>query len=145
MQIIPDPVLSLWLMLPFLVSYLALTFILFKPLQRYLDDRSEVSEKARAESGELARRVEAGLSSLKDQMTEARRASAEVRAAARARAGKEEAVIMADAKNQAQQRLADARAEIAGERETAARSIRTIAETLSSDIAGTVLGRELGA
>ena len=145
MQIIPDPVLSLWLMLPFVVSYLALTFILFKPLQRYLDDRSGVSDKARAESDELARRVEAGLSSLQAQMADARRASSEVRSAARASAGQQEAVILTEAKNKAQQRLTDARAEIAGERDTAARSIRTIAETLSSDIAGTVLGRELGA
>jgi F-type H+-transporting ATPase subunit b len=145
MQIIPDPVLSLWLMLPFVVSYLALTFILFKPLQRYLDDRRGVSDKARAESDELARRVEAGLSSLQSQMADARRASSEVRAAARVRAGQQEAVILTEAKNKAHQRLSDARAEIAGERDTAARSIRTIAETLSSDIAGTVLGRELGA
>jgi F-type H+-transporting ATPase subunit b len=145
MQIIPDPVLSLWLMLSFVVSYLALTFILFKPLQRYLDDRRGVSDKARAESDELARRVEAGLSSLQSQMADARRASSEVRAAARVSAGQQEAVILTEAKNKAHQRLSDARAEIAGERDTAARSIRTIAETLSSDIAGTVLGRELGA
>jgi F0F1-type ATP synthase membrane subunit b/b' len=78
-------------------------------------------------------------------MADARRASSEVRAAARVRAGQQEAVILTEAKNKAHQRLSDARAEIAGERDTAARSIRTIAETLSSDIAGTVLGRELGA
>ena len=86
MQIIPDPVLSAWLILPFLVSYLALTFILFKPLQGYLDERAAVSEKARTESDELGRRVAAGLESLEAQMTDARRQAAEIRAAARTRA-----------------------------------------------------------
>ena len=143
MEIIPDPIFAALQTLPFLVTVVALHFILFKPLLAYLEERQAASQNARKEASELKESTASRLEEMAARMAEARASAAAIRADRRADALAREAELVAAARKQAESQVAEALIGINAEREAAAQSIRAAGKLLSAEVAGTVLGRQL--
>ena len=143
MQIIPDLIPTLVLTLPFLVSMIALHVIFFKPLYAYMEEREGVASTARQEAEDFQKATGEKLAQLENELVEARRRAAAVRADARAKAQAEESKIIAAARKQAEGDVDEAVTQIAAEAQTAAATLKGTAATLSAEIAQQVLGRPL--
>lgn len=141
MEIIPSLIPALLLVLPFLVTYLALRVILFGPLVTYLEERDAVSGTAHAEAEAFVTATSDKLSELEKRLTVARRDIGELRKAARTTASQEEAKMLAEARAQGEARVAEASARIGQEKHVAATTLRGTAKILSAEIATQVLGR----
>jgi len=94
MQIIPQPIPTLVLVVPFLVTFVALWQILFKPLFEYLEDRDRVSREALAEAKHLRHDADARLADIEARIAAGRKEAADHRATARAAAQKQEAAAV---------------------------------------------------
>ena len=145
MQIIPSLPLALALALPFLISFLVLQALIFKPFMAYLEERKATSENARKEASELSAEVETRLGELKDRLTQARSEGAGVRAEARTSAAKREGEILQAARSEAEGKLATAIESITIEKQNASVKLRETTHILSRDIASQVLGRQIQA
>jgi F-type H+-transporting ATPase subunit b len=155
MQVIPDGIpgfsdypsaaLPIALLLPFLISFLALHFVLFKPLLRWLEQRDAATAGARAEAAALEAQVTERLGQLEERLDGARSASREIRAAARTRALEEEQALLGQARAQAERRIVAALASLEDERSAASQGLRGTVDALAGEIAAKVLGREIGA
>lgn len=141
MVVIPTPELVVLFTFPFLVTFVALHFILFRPLLRYLAERHEAVHEARHEAEHLGAETEQHVRTLEDRLNAARDEVAGLRTAARNRAMEREAAIIAAARADADQRLKAAVEEIGREQAQAAIVMRESARALSQDIANRVLGR----
>lgn len=143
MEIIPSVVPAALLTIPFLVSMAALHFILFRPLFDYLDERAQITDRARTEAADLNAAADEKLASVEQQLVAARKEAADLRQAARARAHEAEAGILAEARREADARISAAVEQIGAEKTRASATLRGTAKVLSNDIAARVLGRSL--
>ena len=141
MSIIPDPILALLQVLPFLVLMLGLHFILFKPMLAYLEARDHATVGARHEAEALAAKAEAKLRDYEQALEKARNEVAEFRAARRAEAQKVYTAKVASAREAADKRLGSAMATIATESREARSQMGGRARALAVDAASQVLGR----
>jgi F0F1-type ATP synthase membrane subunit b/b' len=140
MEIIPDLTAAAWLTLPFLVSLIALTFVL-SPTLAHLEAREQVRTNALTEAGALHQAADHATEELEASLVDARRTAGDARTAEKAIATEEETKILAAARIAAEAKVAAAVAKIAGEKDAAAMILRGTAKTLSGDIAAQVLGR----
>lgn len=143
LEIIPDPIHVVLLVIPFLVAVTGAHFILWKPLLAYLEEREDTVEKAVKETDELQTSTEQQLTDLEAKLTAARAKVVELKSDARARAQVKEAEILAAARSAAEKRIAEAVEVIDTERKAAATALETTANELSREIAAKVLGREV--
>ena len=143
MTIIPDPVTAIVMTIPFIITYFALNYILFKPLFAYLEEREHIVHDAKHETHDLTGKIEQQMATLEQKLRAARDEAAAVRATARHHAHEQEAAIIAKAKGEADARVDEAVKEIHAEQKTASAAMKTTATELSADIARQVLGREV--
>jgi len=143
LEIIPDPIHVVLLVIPFLVAVTGAHFILWKPLLAYLEEREDTVEKAVKETDELQTSTEHQLTDLEAKLTAARAKVVELKSDARARAQVKEAEILAAARSAAEKRIAEAVEVIDTERKAASTALETTANELSREIAAKVLGREV--
>jgi F-type H+-transporting ATPase subunit b len=136
--------LGLWLM-PFAVTLVGLHLILFKPMMNYLAERHEQTDGARQEAQAINARVTERMETLNLRLAEARNEAGQLRATARANAAKQGQILMDAARAEAESQVASAIRRIQVERDTAAQALKQTATSLSSDIAGQILGRSLQA
>lgn len=145
MTIIPDLETAIVMTIPFLVTYAALNFILFRPLFAYLQERERIVHEAKHETHELEGRIEQQTGALELKLRSAREEAMAVRAQARLVAHAEEAAIISKARAEADAQLEAAMASIAIEQTAASKALAISATDLSADIARQVLGREVRA
>lgn len=145
MTIIPDLETAIVMTIPFLVTYFALQFILFRPLYAYLQERDHVVHEAKHETHELEGRIEQQLATLENKLRGAREEATAVRAHARQAAHAEEVAIISKARTAADAQVADALKTIATEQSAASKVLADTATELSTDIARQILGREVRA
>ena len=145
MTIIPDLETAILLTIPFLVTYVALHFILFKPLYAYLQERDRSVVTAREEARELSTRIENRTSSLEAKLQGAREEVAALRATARGHAREQEASIIEAARGEADEKVQAAVATIRVSQEEASATLRDTSKELSVEIASQVLGRSVQA
>lgn len=143
MTIVPNIVLAALLVLPFLVTMVALHFVLFKPMYEYLDNRGKMVDDANAEAERLAGAATERLASLDAQLASARKEVTALRAAARERALTHEAEILDAARRKADAVVSEAVERIQKERVDAAATLRATASSLSNEMASQVLGRQV--
>ncbi len=141
LQIEPELVPTLVMMVPFLVALLALHFILFRPLFDYMEEREQVGGKATEEAERFAAATTEKLEKLEQLLIEARLEAGEIRSAARGKAQEEETAIIAAARAAADAELDKALAEISEASKTASNTLKTTGQSLSNEIAQQVLGR----
>jgi F-type H+-transporting ATPase subunit b len=143
MEVVPSLPLALLMVVPFLVTFVALRFILFKPLLDYLDERDHTIAQARHDTESLTAQIGERMTSLEAKLANARDAVASLRTAARQRAQEQQAGIIGKARAEADTLVKQAVAEIGVEREKAAGTMRDTAAALSREIASRVLGRQV--
>ena len=132
-------------MFPFLVTLVALHFILFKPLLAYLAGRDHEVAHARHEAHRLTAAVEQRVAELAKRLADAEKQVGDLRAQGRSRAAPQEAAITGAARKAAESRTGDAIAEIRDEKQRASQRMRELANTLAADITSRVLGRPASA
>ncbi len=145
MQVIPHLWLALLQAIPFLVAFLALWLILFKPLLEYMEQRHQVRKAAEDEAAQLTGKIESKLAELDKKLSEAHSEVAAQRAEHRAAAAQAEASILDAARTEAEGKVSDGLARVSAARQQASDSLKGMTASLSSDIATAVLGREVQA
>lgn len=145
MQIIPDLVMSLLLVLPFLVSLVALHLLLWKPMAAYLQGRDAAIGGAKDQAEQLDVDLAAKLEQLEVKIVDANRVAATYRSEARARGLAVERKLVEEARGVADAELSAAVETIVAEKTAAAGALQATAVSLSNDIATRVLGRGVGA
>ncbi len=145
MIIIPDPLTALVLTIPFLVTYAALHFILFKPLYAFMEEREQVIHAAAHETAELDGQIAQRMATLQQKLDLGREEATTVRTEARQKAHAAEAETLAAARQDAERRVTEAMRTIDAQRAQASAVLRETSTQLSQEIATTVLGREVQA
>jgi F-type H+-transporting ATPase subunit b len=143
MEIVPDPIHALLLVLPFAVTALVVNQVLWKPLLAFLDERDAQSHQAIADAHHADDATATATATLEARLVDARNAVHARRAEARARAHAAETEIIAAARRQAEERVAGAVRQVQIERATASQALHAAAGELATDIAGRVLGRHV--
>jgi F-type H+-transporting ATPase subunit b len=141
MEIVPDPLHALLLVLPFAVTAFFVNQVLWKPLLAFLDEREAVSRDALAAAEHAAHEAESGASRIEARLASTRAAVATSRAEARARAHTRETEIVAEARRQADARVGAAVREVQQARAAASGALEASARELSADIATNILAR----
>ncbi len=141
--IVPDLSTALVMTVPFLITFLLLRTILFKPLFEYLEERDQASVTARKEASDLSDEIEARVAAVDAKLVDAQNEVAALRAAARQKAHEEEERILLEARAEADRRIEEGVAAVAASREEASRALRETTAQLSTDIASQVLGRPI--
>lgn len=135
---------ALWVMLiAFALLVFPLNALIFQPIFRALDARSERIQGARARSDLLQREADAILERYERAVREARAGAESARQVEIARAREEHAALTTQARQEAERQLDGARADLARSLETARASLRATAEELARAAAEQVLGRAL--
>lgn len=145
MEIIPNPLVVVLQLVPFLVSIFALYTILFKPMLAYLDARALAIEGERQKAADLEIRLSARMAEYEAKLERARTEVIDLRTTRRKEAEAEYNQRIAAARASAEQRVAEALRELAGDRATARVSLEQSAQGLGAQIAANVLGREAAA
>jgi F-type H+-transporting ATPase subunit b len=138
-----DPILIVLQLIPFLVVLVGLHFIIFKPLLKVLEERDRNIVEDRRDAEFLDREVTQKMEQLEDKLAEARALANEQRKSLREEIRVSEQEILDRARKESEILLADARRQIATEREAASRALAQETENLSRDIATSVLGRQV--
>lgn len=128
-------------LVPFLVTLAGLHYIIFKPMLAHLADRERNIDGFKREADQLQGEVAGKMAELEEKLSAARAEAATERASLRKQSKEAEAQIVADARASADSMLGEARGRIAAEKESASKELEATAKTLSSNIAGTILGR----
>lgn len=139
MHIIPELGPSLFLVLPFIVAFIGVRLILWGPLNQYLDDRENATEGVRQAAQDFVAQAEKRTAEIEERLAVAHAEIVELNAAARTRAQKKEAEIIAAAREEAEGKLTEAHQRIADERLAAKAELETTTKALSSDIVTTLL------
>jgi F-type H+-transporting ATPase subunit b len=141
MNIIPDLVLTAWLIPPFLVLVFGMQAILYKPMIAYLDARQNATVGARKGADELRARASERLGEWEAALAKANGEVADFRAQRRAVAQAKYQQIVAEAKAASETRIEAALEGIRGEAAAARGGLDREARALSQDVAVRVLGR----
>jgi len=136
--------LLLWLA-PFLVTLVGLHLILFKPMMNYLTERDSETIGARKAAADLNKEVDGRMDELNAKLKTAKAEAGQIRADARVKATAEGQKIIDAARAEAEKEVGAAVQRVQVERDTASQALKQSAETLSTEIAGQVLGRALEA
>jgi F-type H+-transporting ATPase subunit b len=143
MNIVPDWILVALQTLPFLVAFLALRSLLFKPMIAYLEERDAAIAGAKDETGRLRERVATARADWEQRLAEARAEGAAHRASIHTEANTRRQALVDKARAEAEAQVGGELAEIEQARATAATQLRQGAEQLAHDIAERVLDRPL--
>lgn len=135
---------ALWVMLiAFSLLVLPLNALIFQPIFRALDARSERIQGARTRSELLQREADGILERYETAVREARASAEAARQSEIARAREEQAALTTQARQEAERQLEGARAELGRSLESARASLRASAEDLARAAAEQVLGRAI--
>ncbi len=145
MQISVDPVVVALQVVPFLLTMIALHFIIFKPMLAYLDQREQARVAGRDEALALQAGIEEKLAQIESRMSQAHSEVVDLKSERRTKALAEAEARQEQGRHQANQRLDAAKDELGQDRLAASATLREAARELGDDIAGRVLGRDLKA
>lgn len=145
MEIVPDPLLVVMFLPPFLVAVGVMWLVLWRPLLVWMNEREDAVADAKAEAARLDAAVVDNVKSLEERLGAVRSELAELRGAARAEATEAERVVMAAAQTTADAKVEAATKQIAEETEVARRGLADASRALADDMASQVLGRPLEA
>ena len=139
-----DPQMVVLQMIPFLVATGGLYVIIFKPMLKMLAERERNIDGFRKEAELMQEEVTSKLSELEKQLAAARAEGQAERSKLRQEALDAEKEMLAAARAKSDEIIETARGVIAREKEAARAQLKTSADELSKQIAGTILGREVG-
>lgn len=141
MNLIPDPVLVLLQIAPFLVLMFGLDRILYRPFLAYLEERDHATSGTRKEADSLQHKAEERLAEWEAAMSRTRNEIASYRAARRAEAQADYARVIAEARAAADKKLSSAMTDLTATAEQAREGLKAHAEAIAMDMTSQVLGR----
>jgi F-type H+-transporting ATPase subunit b len=144
MNIIPDLGLLLMQTIPFVVTLIALHFILFKPMLAYLEERDAAIEGVKEEAQKLQARIDSDVALWEGKLAAARSEVAQERSRLHEAAQAQRKRLIDEARVQAEARVGSAVAEIQEARKAATTTIRSTSLALARLIAERVLDRPVG-
>ncbi len=127
-----------------IVLTIVLNFLLFKPLQRVLEERQQRSDEARAGLAEAQAVQAQRLDEIEQRLKEARREAYTIREKAQHAGHERRDELMQEAQQQAHAMVEKTRAEISADIDTAKKDLEAEADRLAKMIAERVLGRPVG-
>ena len=136
-----NPILIVLQVIPFLVVFVGLHFIIFKPMLRLLAEREKSIVQDRQDAERLEGEVHQKMAELEDRLAQAKAAANADRRERREEIRQREEEIIGAARAKADEVVDKAREEIGREAEAARRTLREESEELSRDVASSVLGR----
>lgn len=139
MEIMPNPAMTALSAIPFLVTILALYFIIFKPMLQYLDERLEAMEGGTEAAKALEARIAEQSAEYDQKLAAARTQVSELRARMRAETEAEVDKKLAAARAEAEAEVEAARQALQADVEAARTSLKATAAALADGIAGQVL------
>jgi F-type H+-transporting ATPase subunit b len=145
MDLVPNWTLVLMLWLPFAVSLAALKFLLVDPMYQWLQGRLAATAGARHDAERLQREALDKAAELDKALATARDEAARLRASYVERAQESERKVVAAARSAAEARIGEAVALVRAEAAAARETIPETSRSISLDIAGQLLGRNVSA
>lgn len=143
LELVPQPVRLVALLVLFLILVPVLDAVLFKPLLGVLEERGRRIEGARARAAQLSARA-GELVTRHEEAVRAVRASANgERVQAIDEARRDHQAVLAQARGQAELQIGVTRAEVGAALDSARASLRAEADPLARDVAERLLGRRL--
>lgn len=139
MNIIPNPYLIAIQFVPFLLAAVALYHIIFKPMLAYLDERSTMTDGAKAEAEALLEKVQAQLAAYESQLAEANAEVRSIRSSRRVEAMKVYNAKVDESRAAAEQKVNAALAEMDAEQAEARATLQGTVGSLADQIAGNIL------
>lgn len=143
MNIVPVPILILLQLIPFVVTMIALYYIIFKPMLRYLDERDDSTVGAREKGLKLSEEVDKKLADLEEQLRKAQTKIGEERGLSRAQATERYNAIVEEARTEADAQVKSAVSEIQSQQEEARAALKGEANAIANQIASSALGRDV--
>jgi F-type H+-transporting ATPase subunit b len=145
MELIPNPLMVLLQLVPFLATAFALNKIIFQPMLAYLDERDAALEAGKAKIAATELAIAGKMDAHEANLATVRSEAAELRAAARADAQTVYDEKLGAARVQAEGEVATAVAEIGVEADVARKTLSGQTDALAQNIAGRILGRAVEA
>ena len=145
MEVIPSLPLAAALALPFLTTFVALYFILFKPMLAYLAGRDAATEGARQMAARLDQEAKTTLDDLQIRLLNLRDEISAFRGESRKRVNDATNTLLGEARDKAEENMKSSLKTLDTDRTTASSTLRQNARDISRDIVVQVLGREIQA
>jgi F-type H+-transporting ATPase subunit b len=139
MNIIPNPYLIAIQFVPFLLAAIALYQIIFKPMLAYLDERSTMTDGAKAEAAALLEKVQSQIADYESQLAKANAEVRTIRASRRVEAMKVYNAKVDEARKAAEGQVSAALAEMEVEQTEARATLQGTVGSLADQIAGNIL------
>jgi len=127
----------------FIVLMVVLNAILYRPLRNMLKQRKETIDGSHARAHELESQIDEKMARYEDKLQEAKLKGNQEKNKLRQAAASEEATLLGEAREEANQRLQTVKSQVAGEADTAGKKLKADAESLANSIATKILGRAL--
>ncbi|MEC7986369.1 MAG: ATP synthase F0 subunit B [Myxococcota bacterium] len=143
MNIIPIPTLLVLQLIPFLITLVALYFIIFAPMLRYLDERSENIAGARSKATELEKQSEEKLQELNDRLQKIRSDLNDKRMTVRAELMANYNETIYQARQEADKEIKAQVALLSEEQEAARKELQNQAKAIAELVANQTLGRSI--
>jgi len=135
---------TIWLQFAnFMVLLLVLNVLLYRPLRDVMNRRRATVDGKHQRARDLEAQIEEKMERYQAQLQDAKSKGAREKASMRQEAGKEESVILAEARSQATDELQKIKNKVAAEAGEAAEALKSQTRELASLVAAKVLGRAL--
>lgn len=139
MNIIPNLYLLAVQLLPFLVTAVALYYIIFQPMLGYLEERESMTDGAMAEAEALLEKVQAQLAEYEARLAEASAEVRSIRAERRAVAMDDYNARIDAARKAAERRVGEAMTVLESEQAAARDQLKGTVDALAAQISGSIL------
>ncbi len=127
----------------FIVLMAILNAILYRPMRNMLKHRKETIDGSHERANELEAQIDEKMARYEEKLQEAKLQGNQEKNQLRQAAAEEEASILGEARDEANQRLQTVKDRVAGEADAAGKKLKADAESLAGDIATKILGRSL--
>ena len=127
----------------FIVLMAVLNAILYRPMRNMLKHRKETIAGSHERAGDLESQIDEKMARYEEKLQQAKLQGNQEKNKLRQAAAGEEAKILGQAREEANERLQVVKDKVAGEADTAGKKLQAEAETLGADIAVKILGRAL--
>ena len=129
--------------LNFIILLIILNKILYQPLKKIIDERSDKITGLYAGAKDLEAGIDEKMQRYQQQLSDAKFQANEERNKLKKAAGEEEAQLLSEARGKASARLETIKSQVALEAEAASITLKKEAKTLAEQIATKILGRKL--
>lgn len=129
--------------LNFIILLIILNKILYQPLRKIIDERSDKITGLYAGAKDLEAGIDEKMQRYQQQLSDARLQANEERNKLKKAASEEEAKLLSEARGNASSRLETIKSQVAIEAEAASKTLKKEAKTLAEQIASKILGRKL--